>query len=134
MKLAKITFFTLIAVGVFIFASIFTGFIGKIPFLPSIGLFFLLGILLIIFTLKEKVKGWLKFFLLLTGISSSCFVLFVVFHNFFYALNILWADISVLRSLTEWLHVVYFLIAVLVCPITFLIGLIGSIVLFIKKR
>ncbi|MBW3001608.1 hypothetical protein KY338_00435 [Candidatus Woesearchaeota archaeon] len=134
MKLAKITFWALIVLGLIIFASIFTGIIGKIPFLPAIGLFFLLGVLLVIFTLKEKVKGWLKFFLLLTGISSSCFVLFVVFHNFFYALNIIWADIAVLRYLTEWLHVGYFLIGVLVCPVTFLIGLIGSIVLFLKKN
>jgi hypothetical protein len=133
MKLAKINFWALIVLGLIIFASVFTGFIGKIQFLPSIGLFFLLGFLLVIFTLREKVKGWLKFFLLLTGISSSCFVLFVVFHNLFYALNIIWADITLLRYLTEWLHVAYFLIAVLVCPVTFLIGLIGSIILFLKK-
>jgi hypothetical protein len=133
MKLTKITFWALIVLGLILFASVFTGIIGRIPFLPSIGLFFLLGFLLVIFTLREKVKGWLKFFLLLTGLSAAGFSLFGVLHNLFYALNIIWADITILRYLTEWLHVAYFLIAVLVCPVTFLIGLIGSIILFLKK-
>ncbi len=133
MKLSKITFFSLVVLGIIIFTGMYFRFLRGMPFIPALALFFLLGILLVIFTFKEKVKGWLKFFLLLTGLSASGFFLFVVLHNFFYALNIIWTDITILRHLTEWLHVAYFLIAVFVCPVTFLIGLIGSIILFLKK-
>ena len=96
--------------------------------------FFLLGVALIFLTLKEKVEKKLKVFLILTGASSTGFLLSVVLHNFIYGLFI------VLFGQDFWTRIgladepVFFIIAIFICPIVFLVGAIGSIVLFIKKK
>ena len=85
--------------------------------------------------LKGKLKkGILKKFLILTGASSTGFFVSIFLHNMFYALNIITSHIIVLKYLTEALHVGFFIIAVIVCPIGFLVGMVGSIVLLIRKR
>lgn len=96
--------------------------------------FFLLGLTLIFLTLKRKVKGKLKKFLILTGVSSSGFLVSVLLHNILYGFGVMTKHIILLSSLMEVLHVVFFIIAIFVCPIGFLIGVIGSLVLFIRKR
>lgn len=96
-------------------------------------LFCLLGVLLIFLTLKLKVEGKLKIFLMLTGISAIGFLIGVILHNFFYALGIIFEHIVILKYLMEVLHVAFFFIAVPICPITFLVGIIGSIILFRRK-
>lgn len=125
---ALIVVFILILIGI---ASISMDLLGiwrvimiSLAFI-SWGLFFVLGIILVRFTLKSKVKGKLKLFLMLTGIPSIGFLVGVILHNF----------LSVLEHITilKYLHVAFFLIAVLLCPIGFIIGAIGSIVLFKKK-
>lgn len=97
-------------------------------------LFFLLGIILVIFTLKSDVRKKLKVFLLLTGFSSIGFLIGVLLHNFLYALGIIFEDIIILKYLMEILHVIFFFISIPISPIGFLIGLIGSIILFRKRR
>lgn len=97
-------------------------------------LFFLLGMILIILTLKLKIKDKLKVFLLLTGISSAGFLIGVILHNLLYALGIVFEHIVVLKYLMEILHVIFFFIAVPICPIGFLIGAIGSIILFRRLK
>jgi hypothetical protein len=47
------------------------------------------------------------------------------------------ANIVVLKQLLEFLHVIFFIAAVLVCPAGFLIGVVGSIVtaiMYSQKR
>jgi len=61
-------------------------------------LLFLLGIVLIILTIKQKIKGKLKFFLLLTGISSSGFLVSVLLHNFLYGLGVITGHITILKQ------------------------------------
>ena len=78
-----------------------------------------------------------KYFLFLLGASLVSFPVFVVLHNVFYALGQIAADIIVLSQSLEFLHAVFFLIAVLVCPAGFLIGALGSIVaaaMYLKKK
>lgn len=61
----------------------------------------------------------LKRFLLITGLSVVAFILSVLAHN----------------AVSAWLRVeepVFFIIAVLLCPIAFLVGAVGSLVLAIK--
>lgn len=61
-----------------------------------------------------------KRFLLLTGLSIVAFVVSVVAHN----------------AISAWLQVeepVFFIIAVLLCPIAFLVGAVGSVVLALKR-
>ncbi len=86
--------------------------------------FFLLGLALVVFIVKKKVsglQGWLKRFLLLTGSSAVGFFVFVILHNAVYALF----------KVEEHF---FFILAVIVCPLGFLVGAIGTIVIFFKKR
>jgi len=107
---------------------------GSLLFLLPFIIFSLCGAVLIFLTLKKKVKGNLKKFLILTGISASGFFIGVLLHNFFYALGVITEHIFGLNHLMELLHVVFFIIATIVCPVGFLIGAIGSIIFFYKKK
>lgn len=93
-----------------------------------------LGIGLIITTLKSGIKGKLKFFIILLGVSSAGFMGFSVLHNLFYALTILSGDFFVLMHVMEALHVAFFTLAVIGSPIGFLAGAIGGIVCFRKEK
>ena len=78
-----------------------------------------------------------KLFLLLLGVSLVGFVVFVVLHNLFYAFGQMAVNIIVLKQFLEFLHAIFFLVAILVCPAGVLIGVVGSIVTVItcfKKR
>ncbi len=107
--------------------------IGYMFFVPM-ALFCLLGIILLVLTLREKVGGKLRKFLLLIGVSATGFFVFALLHNFMSPLEKITEDIFILSYLIQGLSVIFFLLAVLICPIGFLVGLVGSIVLLIKKR
>ena len=89
-------------------------------------IFLLLGVALIVLTVREKVSGTLKKFFLLTGASSVGFLVFVLLHNAVYALFIhffgegFWDRIGGDEP-------VFFIMAIFVCPLGFLVGAIGSI-------
>ena len=138
-SLIPLIFWMLAAVFIFIIGQFFIPFIrdlfiGSELFLAPFGVFCLLGLTLIIAVFKEKKTGSLKFFLLLTGISSAGFFACVLLHNGFYALSIVTSRIIVLKYLMEFLHAAFFLIGVFACPIGFLVGLIGSMALFAKNK
>ena len=82
---------------------------GSLLFLVPFAVFFLLGAALIFLTLKKKVKGKLKKFLILAGASATGFFISVLLHN------LILGD-----------EPVFFLLAIIVCPIGFLIGAIGD--------
>lgn len=107
---------------------------GSELFLIPLAVFSLLGLALLVLTLKEKVGGKLKKFLLLTGASATGFFVFVFLHNAFYALATITSHIIVLNYSMEALHMVFFVIAIPVCPLGFLVGLVGTIVLLIRQR
>jgi hypothetical protein len=130
-------FWALIAVFVivicFFFIEPFRDLIeGSELFLSPFILLFLLGIALLVFTLREKVAGKLKAFFLLAASSAAGVFVFVLLHNGFYALATVAGHIPVLGSVLEFLHAVFFIIAVIVCPLGFLTGAVGSIVLRVK--
>jgi len=107
---------------------------GSLLFLVPIAVFFSFGVTLIVLTLKERIEGASKKFLLLTGASAAGFFVFVFLHNAFYAISTVTGDIMILNYLIEGLGVVFFITAVFICSLGFLTGMVGSIVLFIKKR
>jgi hypothetical protein len=76
----------------------------------------------------------LKKFLILTGASFVGFFISVVLHNFLYAATEITKEIAVLPYIFEALHILFFFLAVLVCPAGFLVGAVGSIVLFVKGK
>lgn len=127
-------FWALLAVSIFLVCLFFIPAVrellsGSELFLIPIAVFFLLGVALIVFTLKERVEGVLKRFFLLSGASSAGFFLFILLHNAFYALAVAGSHIPVLGSLMEFLHAAFFFMAVPVCPLAFLVGAIGTIVI-----
>ncbi len=103
---------------------------GSLLFLLPPAVFFLLGIALLVFTLREKVGGVLKKFFLLTGASSAGFFVFVLLHNVIYGLFIHWFGADFWKGGDEPF---FFIMAIIVCPVGFLVGAVGSIVLGIKN-
>lgn len=79
-----------------------------------------LGVTLLVLTAKRKMRAGLKKFLLLTEASFVGFPVFVILHN----------AVSALLNTEE---AVFFSLATIVCPVGFLVGAVGSIVLRIKK-
>ncbi len=137
-SLIPLIFWSLVGVFIFMIGQFFIPsirdlFKGTELFLVPFIVFCLLGLILIFLTVKEKKTGLIKKFLLLTGISAAGFFVSVFLHNAFYALGIISSQIIVLKYLMEVLDVAFFLVAIFACPLGFLIGLVGSLVLFIKK-
>ncbi len=128
-KLIRVILWALVGVVVGIIAIIVsTRFIPPlfvdrfvVPAVLALGVVFLgLGVTLVILTVKAKVGGMLKKFLLLAGASIVGFLISGILHN-------------VISGLTNFEEPVFFIIAIIVCPIGFLVGAIGSIVLTIKR-
>ena len=125
-------------VGVFIvimcvfFIPVFRGLLrgSNLVWSPFV-VFFLLGVALIVFTVKEKVGGVSKKFLLLTGASAAGIFVAVLLHNAIYGLFIHFFGADFWNGGDE---PVFFIVAVFVCPIGFLVGVVGSIVLAIRQH
>jgi len=81
---------------------------------------FMLGVILLVLTVKTKVEGMPGKFLLVTGASAVGFLIFVLLHN-------------IASGLFNIEEPVFFVLATIVCPIGFLVGVIGTIVLTIQK-
>ena len=105
-------------------------FLNGCLFITAGVLFLLLGAALIVFTVREKVKGMLKKFLILTGASSAGVVISVLLHNAIYGLFIYFFGADFWNGGDE---PVFFVMAVFICPIGFLAGSVGSIVLALKR-
>lgn len=132
------TFYVLVGIFILIVSMFFLPVVRELfkgpQFLLPFIVFSLLGMALMFLTLKKKVKGKLKKFLILTGASSAGFLVSISLHNFLYGAAILVSNIEVLKYFFEALHVAFFIIAIFVCPLGFLIGVAGSVALFTKKR
>ena len=95
---------------------------------------FLLGLALIFFTIKEKVGGILKKFLILTGASSIGFFVSILWHNAIYGLFTHFFGADFWHRIGLWDEPFFFIIAVFLCPIGFLVGAVGSIFLASRQR
>jgi hypothetical protein len=134
-KSIRVIFWVMVAFFIFIMGTMFVGvrLAGNWPvinfFLPSVFVFTILGITLLVLTVKKKVKGIRKVFLLLTGASAVGWPVFVVLHNLVTALIISFFHVS-----AEFDEPLFFIIAIVVCPLGFLVGAISNIVLTIKNK
>ncbi len=100
---------------------------GPYRFFSAVISFFVLGGLVLYFTRKSKVQRG-RWLLYMTGGSSLCFLVGVVLHNLFYALSI---------AVHPWfiaLDVLFFIVAVVLCPLAFLVGIIGVLWSLKQKR
>ncbi len=130
-KYISITFWIVIVSFVFVACEFFVPIVqdifqGPIFFVP-IGFFALANGVLVWLVVRSHVDSTIKKFLLVTGVCGVGFLIFILLHNLFYAFGMMTADIVIVRYFFEALHVIFFLIAVLVCPAGFLIGAGGSI-------
>ena len=117
-----------------IFIPVFREYVSGTFMIISGVILVILGSILIGLTLVQKIEGKLKKLLMLTGASAAGFFVFALLHNIFYALAQVTSHISILNYLMKAFEVIFFLIAIFACPIGFVIGVIGSIVMFKKKR
>ncbi len=101
--------------------------------IPGI-IFLLLGIALIVLIAKSGLRGLLKKFLLITVAAPIGAVVSVALHNFIYGAFIYFfgADFWERTGIGE--EPVFFTIAIFICPVAFLVGVVGSIVLLVKAR
>jgi hypothetical protein len=88
---------------------------------PAWFIFLGLSVTLIVLTVKKKVAGKLKKFLLLTGASAAGLPVFAVLHN-------------VVGALLNLEEPVFFILATMVCPLGFLVGAVGTIILGLKNK
>ena len=106
---------------------------GSELFLAPFAVFFLLGIALIVLTVREKVGGTLKKFFLMTGASSTGVFVGILLHNLVYGLFIYFFGADFWDRIGLGDEPVFFVLAIIVCPLGFLVGVVGSIVLAIKN-
>ena len=134
----RVTFYLLVAVFILavsiIFIPAFRGIVSGTFMIISSAILLLFSSVLIGLTLVQKIEGKLKKFLMLTGASAAGFFVFVLLHNIFYGLEQVTSHVTVLCYLMKAFEVIFFLIAIFACPIGFVIGVIGTIVMFSKKR
>lgn len=91
-----------------------------------------LGIALIVLTSKAKLTKISKAFFILTGASATGIVVGSVLHNLLYALLITLFGEGFFAGIGD--EPVFFILSTIICPIALLVGIIGIIVLLIKKK
>lgn len=126
--------FLYVVAGMSFIDNLYGGSWGDLLFFLPFLIFVALSIALVVLTFKKKVEGNLKKFLLLTGISPLAMVVFILLHNLFFGLFIVVFGNDFWERTGLGDEPLFFILAVIVCPIAFLIGFIGSIVLLIRKK
>ena len=75
-----------------------------------------------------------KIFIVIYLASGAGFIVFGILHNLFHGLAELLEDVNILVQVIQFLSAVFFLIAVLACPAGVLVGLVGIIITFFKRK
>lgn len=96
------------------------------------GLYLILGLVLLVLVRRSKITGGLRTFLQMTGLAATVFLPFAILHNLFYGVAE-YVDVFIIEFFARMIESSCFLIAVLVSPILFLVGAIGSVVLYMGK-
>ena len=91
---------------------------------------FILGAAIIVLTVKRVEKGLLNKFLLTMGASAAGLPIFMLLHNAVYGIFIHFYGKDFWNGGDEPF---FFIMAVIVCPLGFTVGAIGSIVLTIRR-
>ena len=137
-KKTKVTFWALVGVFIVVLAVYIIPPVSELVleaafFLGAGVAFLLLGALLIYFTLKRRIRGLLKRFLLITGASAAGIPIGVVLHNVVYGVFIYFFGENFWDRIGMSDEPVFFVLAIIVCPIAFLVGVVGSIVLTLRR-
>jgi hypothetical protein len=137
-KQTKVTFWALVGIFIVVIAVYLIPPVRELVleaafFLGAGVAFLLLGALLIYFTLKRRIRGLLKQFLLTTGASAAGIPIGVVLHNMVYGVFIHFFGENFWDRIGMSDEPVFFVLAIVVCPIAFLVGVVGSIVLTVRR-
>lgn len=124
----------LFIVSLFFIPAINKLFKGSIIFLVPFVIFFLLGLTLLVLVIRIKPKTTLAKFLLLTGISSTGVFVGIFLHNMIYGLFIYLFGQNFWDRIGTGDEPVFFLIALILCPLGFLVGVVGSMIVLAKQR
>ena len=109
-----------------------------VDFAPSLffvsgSLFFLLGLALLILTARAKLDKIFKSFLLLTGSSAVGVFVSILLHGVIYGLFILLLGEDFWDRTGIADEPFFFIMAIFVCPLAYLVGTVGSIILIIRR-
>jgi hypothetical protein len=111
----------------------YLSFIGILPFIIIImGGLIGLGVALVILAKKATISKLSKIFFILTGASALGIGLSILLHNLVYGLFIKLFGEGVWSNMGD--ESVFFILATIVFPLTFFVGLIGGIVLIVQKK
>jgi hypothetical protein len=103
-------------------------------FLPLMAITFALGVALLVLSIRWRAPSTLRTLWIVAGAGPVGFVVGSVLHNAFYAVETVTGQWAILHGAAQVLGVAFFLIAVLVCPIAFVVGTIGAIVALVLRR
>ena len=134
-------FWALLAALIIIASVLVSGWFDLLPeeyagiIVPSaFALSLLLSIPELIFTIRQRLEKLFKGFLILTGASALGIFVSFVLHNAIYAIFIYFFGEGFWERIGIGDEPFFFVLAVIICPIAFLVGIVGSIVLFVKRR
>jgi hypothetical protein len=97
-------------------------------------LFFALGLTLLILTVRAKLNKIFKRFLLLTSSSAVGVFVSTLLHGIVYGLFILIFGADFWDRIGIGDEPFFFIMAIFVCPVGYLVGIVGSIVLVVKRK
>ena len=103
-------------------------------FLVVGALFFLLGLALLILTLKAKPEKILKRFLLLASSSAVGVFASILLHNVVYGLLMFIFGEGFWYRIGMEDEPFFFMMAIFICPVGYLVGTVGSIVLMVRRK
>ena len=90
----------------------------------------IIGIAIIVLTVMKVERGPLKIFLLTAGASLTGLAVFAFLHNVVYGAFIHFFGANFWNGGDE---PVFFILAVIICPLGFIVGATGSIVIAVKR-
>jgi hypothetical protein len=129
-KLVWSIFWALVGVSLVVLGMMFFGMpLGAYFFFAVLVALFGLGVTLLVLAARVRLNKMLRAFLLLTGASTVGLPVFAVLHNAVYALFIYFFGANFWSRTGLEDEPVFFVLAAIVCPVAFLVGAIGSIVL-----
>jgi hypothetical protein len=125
----------LFILGQFFIPSVRDFFRGSLLFLSPFLLFSLLGLILFfLIIINKRIKGALKRFLIISGVSAAGIFPSIILHNLIYGLAIIAFGPDFWTNIGLGDEVFFFLLGVIILPIGFLTGTIGAIFLLMKKK
>jgi hypothetical protein len=102
-------------------------------FLSLVALCLLLGLALLVLSVRWRERNLLRTFWILAGASTAGTALGSVLHNVFDALATLTGSSPILSAAMEALGAAFLVIATVVCLVGFLVGTVGAIVLLVRR-